>query len=58
VVIPKTAKVSRLRENIEVYELDLEEREYESITKLDKNIRFYDPLYQDDFGWNYTPYFF
>jgi len=46
-----------LRENIDVFDFDLDDREYESITKLNKNLRYYDPEFQNEGIWNYTPYF-
>jgi len=42
-IIPKTANLARLEENIDVYSLKLSEEEYDSITKLDKAARNYDP---------------
>ena len=56
-IIPKTSKVARLRENIQVYDFKMTKEEYESITALDINARFYDPETQTDFGWNNLPYF-
>jgi len=35
----------------------MEESEYEKISSLNKNARFYDPLLQKGFGWDNTPYF-
>lgn len=55
-VIPKTAKVERLRENITVWDFTMSEEDYEKITKLDQRARFYDPLLQKGLSWNYWPY--
>lgn len=42
-IIPKTAKVERLSENFNVYDFDLTEEEYESISALDRGARFFNP---------------
>ena len=57
-VIPKTSKVERLRENIAVTDFQLTQEEYDSITALDQNARFYDPeLMQGDF-WKGMPFWY
>jgi D-xylose reductase len=58
VIIPKTSKVERLRENIDVFNFNMTVEEYESITALDQNARFYDPETEPpEFGFNSLPYF-
>ena len=57
IIIPKTAKVERLGENINVYDFKLSEEEYASISALDKGARFYNPLHIPAFGWNNLPYY-
>lgn len=57
IIIPKTSKIERLRENIQVYDFKMTDEEYDSISKLDKKARFYDPVLQSGFGWNLWPYF-
>ena len=42
-VIPKTSKVDRLRENLDVYDFVLSDSEMESISSLDRHQRFNDP---------------
>ena len=42
-VIPKTSKIERLRENIELAGFELTQPEMESINVLDRNLRFNDP---------------
>jgi len=57
ILIPKTSKIGRLRENIVVFDFNLSEDEYSAITKLDKRARFYDPLLCKGLkAWNYWPY--
>jgi len=43
IVIPKTSRVERLAENFNVYQLKMTDQEYESIAKLDKEARFFNP---------------
>lgn len=57
IVIPKTASLHRLRENLDIFDFKLEEEEYNSITKLNKNMKLYDPEYMNVAGWDDTPYF-
>lgn len=57
IIIPKTSKVERLYENINVYNFKLTQEEYDQISALDKRARFYDPVLQKGFGWNLWPYF-
>ncbi len=45
IIIPKTSKVERLSENINVYDFTLTEEEYKQIDGLNKNARFFDPHY-------------
>ena len=45
IIIPKTSKVERLSENLHVYEFKLTEEEYASISGLDRNSRFFNPLH-------------
>lgn len=35
----------------------MSEEDYNSITKLDRNMRLYDPAFMEVFGWDNTPYF-
>ena len=42
-VIPKSNNVDRLKQNLEVTEFDLSEEEMQSISRLDKGLRFNDP---------------
>ena len=57
VIIPKTNTKSRLPQNLNAYNFTLTAEEYDQITKLDKNARFYDPKWIEGFGWNNIPYF-
>ena len=43
IVIPKTAKVERLSENLRVYDFELTKEEYEKIDELNCNARFFNP---------------
>lgn len=43
VVIPKTSKVERLRENIELFDFELDQADMEAIRKLDRGTRYNDP---------------
>lgn len=45
IVIPKTTKVSRLSENINVFDFKMTEEEYQQINELNKDARFFDPVY-------------
>ena len=56
-VIPKTANKGRLRENIDVFGFKLTEEEYASIDNLERNARFYNPLYFSYGIWKNWPYF-
>ncbi|TNV77145.1 hypothetical protein FGO68_gene4147 [Halteria grandinella] len=56
-VIPKTAKVARLAENIQVWDFKLTEEEYESISGLNQDARFFNPKAFEFSGWNHLPYF-
>ena len=42
-IIPKTTKTARLSENIDVFGFELSKEEIDSISKLNKNMRFNDP---------------
>ena len=42
-IIPKTTKTSRLSENIDLFGFDLSQEEVDSISALNKNMRFNDP---------------
>jgi len=42
-VIPKSTKVERLQENMNVFDFELTEEEMKAITALDKNKRYNDP---------------
>ena len=55
-MIPKTSKIERLRENINVSDFKMTQEEYDSISALDQNARFYDPETQKDYGWNNMPF--
>lgn len=57
VIIPKTTKVERLAENFQVYDFALTEEEYESISALNRNARFFNTKVFKEYGWNYLPYF-
>ena len=57
VIIPKTTKVARLGENIEVYDFKLTPEEYASISALNKNARFFNTKAFKEYGWNHCPYF-
>ncbi len=56
-VIPKTVKLERLGENIQIYDFTMTDDEYAAITSLDKNARLFNPKYIDGYGWNNIPYF-
>jgi hypothetical protein len=55
--------MSRLKENMEVYDIKLTQEEYDSITKRDKNVRMYDVadipygLFPKALEWNNFPYY-
>lgn len=57
VIIPKTTKVERLAENHQVFDFELTEAEYDSITSLDRKARFFNPKAFAAYGWNHMPYF-
>jgi diketogulonate reductase-like aldo/keto reductase len=57
VIIPKTTRVPRLEENLKVYDFKLTDEEYAAISALDKGIRFFNPLYIKEYGWENLPYF-
>jgi D-xylose reductase len=40
-VIPKTSRVDRLEENIQIFDFSLNEEEYESISSLNCGVRYY-----------------
>ena len=42
IVIPKTSKAKRLGENFNVFDFKLSDEDYDRISSLDKNARFYD----------------
>ena len=54
-MIPKTSHTERLAENIDVLDFNLDDKEYEAINKLNKGIRFFNPIEWDHFG--NLPYF-
>lgn len=58
-VIPlvKTSKEARLTENICVSDFTLDQEDLAKIEKLDANIRLYNPMFIDGFGWNGMPYY-
>ena len=56
-IIPKTTKVERLASNFQVYDFKLKDEEYEAISALDCNGRFFNPKHIPAFGWNSMPYF-
>jgi len=56
-IIPKTTKVARLAENFNVFDFTLSEEEYESISALNRNARFFNPKAFAEYGWNHMPYF-
>ncbi|TNV77264.1 hypothetical protein FGO68_gene15619 [Halteria grandinella] len=56
-IIPKTTKVARLAENIQVWDFKLTEEEYESISGLNQDARFFNPKAFAAYGWNNMPYF-
>ena len=56
-MIPKTSNLKRLRENLFVYDFELDEKDYLKIDELDKKARFYDPLYFGYGIWRNYPYF-
>lgn len=57
-VIPKSAKVERLQENIAIFDFNLLNSEMDSITGLNKNKRFADitPILESAFGTFYPIY--
>jgi aldehyde reductase len=57
IIIPKTTKVERLSENFQVYDFSLTSEEYESISALNRNARFYNFKYLKEYGFNNIPYF-
>eukprot|EP00347_Sterkiella_histriomuscorum_P008876 403343408 len=57
IVIPKTSKEGRLRENIDIFDFKLTEEEYAQIDMLNCGARFYDPLYFSYGIWKNWPYF-
>ena len=56
-LIPKTSNKGRLAQNLEVYKIKLAEEDYQAITKLNKDARFYDPKFIGERDWNGVPYF-
>ena len=58
IVIPKTANLGRLKENHEIYDFNLTEEEYQSITALDMKgaARFFNPIHWGGSFGN-VPYF-
>ena len=58
-VIPlvKTGKEERLTENISVSDFTLDAEDLEKIEKLDANIRLFNPMFFNGFGWNGMPYY-
>lgn len=57
IIIPKTSKVERLKENFNIFDFRMSEEDYNAIDSLDKNARFYDPLYFSYGIWKNWPYF-
>ncbi len=57
IIIPKTANEKRLRENLFVFDFKMDKKDYEEIDKLNRNARFYDPLYFSYGIWKNYPYF-
>lgn len=41
--MPKSERVERLQENMELFDFSLTDAEMKAITKLDRNCRFLDP---------------
>ena len=56
-IIPKTTKVERLSENINVHDFKLSDDEYESISALNQDARLFNTKTFKAYGWNYAPYF-
>lgn len=52
IVIPKSVDYDRIQENVNVFDFELSEEEMKMIEKLNKNLRFVDPLV-----WWKIPYF-
>jgi len=50
IVIPKTTKLERAKENFEALEIDLTKEEIEKISKLDAGIRIFDPKNWEGFS--------
>jgi D-xylose reductase len=43
IIMPKSERVERLQENMELFDFSLTDAEMKAITKLDRNCRFLDP---------------
>ncbi len=54
-IIPKTTKIERLKENHQVIDFKLTEDEYKQITALDRNARLINPKFFS--SWGNIPYF-
>jgi D-xylose reductase len=56
-IIPKTSKKERLKENSDLFSWNLEEKDMNSIDKLNKNKRYNNPTIQCEKAWNFlTPF--
>ncbi len=56
-VIPKTTKLERLEENIQIYDFTMTDEEYKKITALNRDARLFNPKYIHGYGWNGLPFF-
>ena len=56
-MIPKTVKVERLAENLQIFDFTLTDEEYQQISDLNRNGRTHDPKFIGAPGWNNIPYF-
>lgn len=59
VVIPKSTNPERMKLNFDSLDIQLSEEDIETITKIDKNLRYFDPGNWDypQYGWKYSPIF-
>jgi diketogulonate reductase-like aldo/keto reductase len=50
-VFPRMTREEHLAENMQIFEFDLDQEDYKKISRLNKDVRFYDRVPVEKYNW-------